>query len=135
MDGKLIGPQAASDWLNVVPTGMYDIMAWISERYDNPYILITENGVDVPDETSTEMALHDSFRIDYYTGYLGSVRRAMDDGINVVGYFAWSLMDNFEWNNGYGCRFGLTFVDYDNNLSRSEKDSSRWYADYIKQHP
>ena len=96
-------------------------------------ILITENGVDVPNETSMQDALRDNFRVDYYSGYLSSVQRAIADGVDVQGYFAWSLLDNFEWNNGFGCRFGLTYVDYEGNLTRHAKDSSVWYANYIKE--
>lgn len=132
-DGQLIGPQAASDWLNVVPSGMHDILHWISNRYSNPPILITENGVDVPDESTMpmEQALHDTFRIDYYSSYVDSVKTAMREGVDVRGYFAWSLLDNFEWNNGYNCRFGLTYVDFESNLTRYPKDSFEWYSNYI----
>lgn len=136
-EGELIGPQADSDWLNVVPSGMYDLLTWLAARYHNPIFLITENGVDSPGESTMalEDAIHDTFRIDYYSSYLASVMKAIGDGVNVQGYFAWSLMDNFEWNNGYNCRFGLTYVDYAQNLTRYPKDSSKWYAEYITHHP
>lgn len=111
--GNLIGPQAASSWLNVVPGGMYDILKWISARYGNPIIMITENGViskytysysyffskiivlvDAPGETELplEEALNDTFRVNYYSSYLDSVMKVIDEGVKVEGYFAWSLM-------------------------------------------
>ncbi len=69
-NGNIIGAQAASDWLQVVPSGIHDILLWVQKRYNNPVILITENGVDVPGESdlSLEDALHDTFRIDFYSG-------------------------------------------------------------------
>eukprot|EP00604_Paraphysomonas_vestita_P003226 CAMPEP_0174821732 /NCGR_PEP_ID=MMETSP1107-20130205/9227_1 /TAXON_ID=36770 /ORGANISM="Paraphysomonas vestita, Strain GFlagA" /LENGTH=268 /DNA_ID=CAMNT_0016039067 /DNA_START=678 /DNA_END=1484 /DNA_ORIENTATION=- len=136
-NGNLIGPQAASGWLNVVPSGMYDLLKWISARYGNPIIMITENGVDVPGETELplEEALHDTFRVDYYSSYLSSVMKAIDEGVNVQGYFAWSLMDNFEWADGYDYRFGLHYVDYENGLTRYPKESSKWFANFTKYYP
>jgi beta-glucosidase len=81
-------------------------------------IYLFENGVSVPGETEMSLsdAVHDSFRIDYYRGYIQNViDSVIIDGIDVRGYFAWSLMDNFEWADGYSTRFGLTYVDYKNN--------------------
>jgi hypothetical protein len=94
LNGQLIGPQAASPWLNVVPQGMYDLLNYLNDRYNKPVFLITENGVDVPDENSLSLAdaLNDTFRVNYYSSYLDSVMRAIDNGVNVRGYFAWSLM-------------------------------------------
>ena len=134
VNGELIGPQADSDWLNVVPTGIYDLLIWLNKRYNKPMFLITENGVDVPGESemSLEQALKDTFRIDYYSSYLDNVMKAITSGVNVGGYFAWSLVDNFEWNNGYSCRFGLNYIDYTNNLTRIPKDSSKWYSNFTK---
>ncbi|CAE7616782.1 BGLU11, partial [Symbiodinium microadriaticum] len=99
--------------LNVVPSGMLDLLLWLSTRYGrHTSIYITENGCDVPGESqmSLDDALHDSFRVDYYSGYLGSVMEALRQGVRVEGYYAWSLMDNFEWADGYDYRFGLHFV-------------------------
>lgn len=135
--GLLIGPQAASSWLNVVPWGFYKMLKWNNQRYtvdgNKPVIYVTENGCDVPNESSMPMAqaLHDSFRIDYYRQYLASLDRAIKEGVDVRGYFAWSLLDNFEWADGYDYRFGLHYVDYnDSSRRRYPKDSAKFFAQY-----
>ncbi len=94
-----------------------------------------ENGVSVPKENDMPIqeALKDSFRIEFYKGYIQSViDSVVKDGVDVRGYFAWSLMDNFEWADGYSVRFGLTYVDYKNNQTRYIKDSYKWYSNFIK---
>lgn len=80
--------------LNVVPGGIQDVLLWISERYNFPPIVISENGVDVPDENTLPLdeALHDQFRIDYFREYLANVMGAKEQGAKVQGYFAWSLL-------------------------------------------
>eukprot|EP00026_Physarum_polycephalum_P007339 Phypoly_transcript_07398.p1 GENE.Phypoly_transcript_07398~~Phypoly_transcript_07398.p1 ORF type:complete len:486 (+),score=52.59 Phypoly_transcript_07398:99-1556(+) len=133
-NGTLIGPQAASNWLYVVPWGINSMLHWVSDRYGNPPIIITENGCDVPNETSIPLpqVLNDQFRIDYYSQYLSNVSLAIDQGVDVQGYFAWSFMDNYEWSSGYTLRFGLHYVDYANNLTRYTKDSALWFSKYIQ---
>jgi len=133
-DGQPIGPPADSSWLFVVPEGIYNILKWISDRYDYPPIFITENGVDVPGESSMSLAdaLNDTFRVNFYSGYIDNVMRAVSEGVDVRAYFAWSLMDNFEWADGYNKRFGLHYVDYNDNLKRYQKQSAIWYGNRIK---
>jgi beta-glucosidase len=128
--GKLIGPQADSNWLYVVPWGIHRMLHWVADRYGNPPIYITENGVSVPGENEMPLsqALHDQFRIDFYSQYISNVSLAITEGVDVKGYFAWSLMDNFEWADGYSVRFGMTYVDYKDNLRRYPKDSAKWYS-------
>lgn len=111
------------------------LLLWIAQRYQNPEIYITENGVDVPNESSLplEAALNDTFRVDYYQDYLAYVASAMEDGANVKGYFAWSLLDNFEWADGYSKRFGLHYVDYNDGLKRYPKASALWFKNLLKQ--
>ena len=94
-----IGIEADSDWLWDVPWGIYKMIKWIDNRYGNPPIYITENGCDVPNEDSLslEEILNDTFRIRFYDGYITSVTKARSEGSDIRGYFAWSLMDNFEW--------------------------------------
>jgi len=132
-DGQPIGPPADSPWLLVVPYGINKLLNWISDRYGNPPIYITENGVSVPNENTTPLpgVLNDNFRIDYYQQYISNVSKAIDQGVNVKGYFAWSLMDNFEWADGYTKRFGLVYVDYNNNLTRTPKASAKWFSTFI----
>jgi beta-glucosidase len=134
-DGKLIGPQAESPWLHVYPQGLGGILKWINKRYDGPKIYVFENGVSVPHENEMPIseALHDNFRIDFYKGYIQSAIDAMTtDGVDLRGYFAWSLMDNFEWADGYSTRFGMTYVDYANNQKRYMKDSLFWYTQFSR---
>eukprot|EP01032_Pedospumella_encystans_P013556 gene13556-15600_t len=97
-------------------------------------IYITENGCDAPGESemSIEDTLRDTFRIDYLSRYLSQLRRAVDWGVDIKGYFVWSLLDNFEWADGFEKRFGLHYVDYTTlDRTRYPKDSARWYRDYI----
>ena len=118
IDGKLIGPRAESAWLYVYPKGMRGLLNWIDKRYNNSLIYVFENGVSVPNENQMKVAeaVHDNFRIDYYKGYIQNALDAITlDGVNLGGYFGWSLMDNFEWADGYSTRFGMTYVDYKNN--------------------
>jgi len=133
-DGVPIGNQADSDWLWVVPWGMRKLLNWVHQRYQQP-IIITENGVDVPNETLLPLheALNDTFRIDYIRDYTDNVFLAIQDGVPVKGYFVWSLMDNFEWADGYSKRFGIHYVDYKNGLKRYVKNSALFYANLIKQ--
>ena len=128
--GTAIGPVAASPWLYVVPWGIRGILNWLNRRYNNTAIYVTENGVD---ELNTPVAvLNDTWRIDFYTEYIGNVAAAInEDGVDVRGYFAWSLMDNFEWADGYSKRFGMVFVDYNNANTRTLKASATWYSQLI----
>lgn len=78
---------------------------------------------------TTVEKIHDVFRVDYLKGYITNLKYAATlDGVKVIGYFAWSFMDNFEWQDGYDKRLGLVFVDYDNNQTRYLKDSAFWYS-------
>eukprot|EP00602_Paraphysomonas_sp_CaronLab_P008366 CAMPEP_0185025116 /NCGR_PEP_ID=MMETSP1103-20130426/8194_1 /TAXON_ID=36769 /ORGANISM="Paraphysomonas bandaiensis, Strain Caron Lab Isolate" /LENGTH=451 /DNA_ID=CAMNT_0027558241 /DNA_START=80 /DNA_END=1432 /DNA_ORIENTATION=+ len=99
VEGNLIGPQGGSIWLNMVPKGIYDALSWVSRRYGSPKIYITENGCDILGESEMSFpdVLNDTFRIEYYESYLREVLRAKSSGVNVKAYFAWSLLDNFEW--------------------------------------
>jgi len=131
-DGKLIGPQADSNWLYVVPWGIRKNLKWIYDRYRTP-IYITENGVDVPNESSIPLptVLKDQFRVDFYKSYIAEVLNAINDGVDVRSYTAWSILDNFEWADGFTKRFGLHYVDYKNGLTRYPKDSALWFKSFI----
>jgi len=133
-NGEMIGSMADSTWLYVVPWGIRKMLNWVADRYDNPPLYITENGCDVPNESQIPFpqVLNDTFRIDFYSQYISNVSAALnEDNVDVRGYFAWSLMDNFEWADGYTKRFGLHYVDYTNNLTRTPKSSAHWFADFI----
>ncbi|KAL5832122.1 hypothetical protein ACOSQ3_017550 [Xanthoceras sorbifolium] len=133
-NGIPIGPKAASDWLFVYPRGIRDLLLYTKRKYNNPLIYITENGVDEANNAtiSLEEALVDNMRIDYYYKHLSFLKRTIKDGVNLRGYFAWSLLDNFEWNAGYTVRFGINYVDYKNGLKRYPKHSARWFKNFLK---
>jgi len=129
IDGNKIGPRADSEWLWVVPTSIREYLKYIHKRYDLKAIYVTENGVDVPGEVgaSLQTAINDTFRTDYYRAYLDQAAQAvMEADIPLKGYYAWSLLDNFEWADGYRYRFGLTYVNY-TTQKRYTKDSGRWF--------
>ncbi|KAL2906778.1 Beta-glucosidase 40 [Bienertia sinuspersici] len=133
-DGRPIGEKANAIWLYIVPRGMRELMNYIKHKYGNPTVIITENGMDDGNSifTSLEDALKDEKRIRYYSGYLENLAAAIkEDGCNVKGYFAWSLLDNWEWAAGYTSRFGLYYVDYRNNLKRYPKNSVQWFKNFF----
>jgi beta-glucosidase/6-phospho-beta-glucosidase/beta-galactosidase len=118
---------SASGWLKVVPWGTRKLLNWIDQTYDHPEIVITENGY------SDHGELDDQDRINYYSEYLSNILQAiLEDGVNVTGYTAWSLMDNFEWLSGYTEKFGLYQVDFtDPNRTRTIKSSAKFYKNVI----
>ncbi|XP_021843429.1 beta-glucosidase 42 [Spinacia oleracea] len=133
-EGETIGERAASAWLYVVPWGFRKLLNYVTEKYNNPTIYVTENGMDDENDDLAELheVLDDRLRVTYFKGYVASVAEAIRDGSNVKGYFAWSLLDNFEWQQGYTKRFGLVFVDYKNGLSRHPKSSAYWWTRFLK---
>jgi beta-glucosidase len=114
----------------VVPDALRRLLVTLKERYGQalPPIHITESGC------SYDESLDDRPRIDYLTAHVGAVRAAMDDGVDVRGYYVWSLLDNFEWNEGYGPRFGLVHVDYETQR-RTPRASYAWYRDLVTPSP
>lgn len=94
-----------SDWLYLVPEGLHDLLNWIRNKYNNPTVIISENGF------SDDGELYDDKRIDYIKTHLASVMRAIERGCNIVGYTIWSIIDNFEWIKGYTEKFGVVAVD------------------------
>jgi len=111
--------------LGVVPAGIRRLLAWVSREYGNPPVIVTENGVC--DRLGN---LDDMERVYYYKHYINQVLKAITlDNCNVIGYVAWSLLDNFEWSFGYSLKFGLVNVDFSSeNRTRSPKLSSRYLA-------
>jgi beta-glucosidase len=95
--------------------------------------VITENGMSNPDWVQLDGRVNDPQRIDFLDRYLSQYRRAIADGVDARGYFAWSLLDNFEWAEGYRERFGIVHVDYE-TLKRTPKESAKWYREVIKSH-
>ncbi|XP_047316160.1 beta-glucosidase 40-like [Impatiens glandulifera] len=131
---KPIGERANSIWLYIVPEGIRSLMNHIRQKYGNPPVIITENGMDDKNSIfiSRKDALRDTKRIKYHNGYLLSLLASIkEDGCNVKGYFIWSLMDNWEWASGYTSRFGLYYVDYKNKLKRYPKNSVQWFKRFL----
>jgi beta-galactosidase len=122
--------QTGAVWNYVTPWGMKKLLMHIQQRYAPAGgVLITENGSAWPDTTKEE-ALKDENRTSFFREYLSAVRSAMDEGVDVRAYYAWSLFDNYEWSSGFGVRFGLVWVDYE-TLERTPKGSAHWYRDTI----
>lgn len=118
----------------VVPRSFEDLLVDLDRRYPGlPPILITENGSAEPDEPDPAGRVHDRDRVDYLRDHLFALAGAIEAGVDVRGYFVWSLLDNFEWAYGYERRFGLVRVDY-RTLERHPKDSYHWYRDHLKVH-
>lgn len=120
----------------VVPWGMRRLLAYIKKNYGNPVVYITENGCMVPGEyeMSLSQRLNDVFRISFYRRYVNEVLKAIvKDGVNVKGFMAWTLMDNFEWQEGYHATFGLHYVNFsDPKLTRVPKKSVSFFKGLIK---
>ncbi len=121
-------PRTAFDW-PITPECLHWGVRFLYERYKKP-IYITENGLSCHDVVSSDGGVHDATRIHFLETYLNELKKAVDDGVEVNGYFQWSLMDNFEWGRGYGERFGLVYVDF-RTQERIWKDSAYWYKNVI----
>ncbi|KAL5578905.1 hypothetical protein UlMin_011347 [Ulmus minor] len=131
-DGIFIGQPTELDWLYVNPQGMEKIVTYIKERYNNTPMFITENGFgEIEKPYSTTIYLpSDVKRVEYMNSYLNALATAIRKGADVRSYFAWSLLDNFEWLNGCTVRFGLYHVDYV-TLKRTPRTSAAWYRQFI----
>ena len=120
----------AMDW-EVYPQGLADVLAWVKARYANVPLYITENGAAYYDPPTADGSVEDPLRVAYYRDHLRAVHRAIAQGVDVRGYFAWSLLDNFEWAHGYQKRFGIVHVDLETQ-QRTPKASARFYAEVIR---
>jgi beta-glucosidase len=129
--------------LDEIPGSEYTDMGWevcapafrrmlvkINRDYRLPPIYITENGAAFNDEVTPDGKIHDERRLDYLRQHFTQARLAMQDGVDIRGYFVWSLLDNFEWGHGYTKRFGIIRVDYETQ-KRTIKDSGEWYSRVI----
>ncbi len=126
------GPGPRTDFnTEVWPAAIYRQLMRVSKDYAGVPIFITENGCSYDDRPGPDGRVHDDRRIAYYRGYIGQVARAIDEGADVRGYYAWSLIDNFEWAMGYSQRFGIIDCDFENGQKRTIKDSGYWFRDLI----
>lgn len=122
-------PRTSIGW-PITPECLYWGPKFLFERYGLP-IYITENGMACHDAISIDGKVHDPNRIDFLHRYISELKRAVDDGVDIAGYFLWSLLDNFEWAKGYSERFGIVYVNYETQ-ERIIKDSGYWYKELIE---
>ena len=113
----------------VYPEGLFKLLTDLNQNYKLPPIYITENGAAVDDQV-VDGAVEDEQRCRYYQNHLSSVDQAIRKGVDIRGYFAWSLMDNFEWSEGYKMRFGIVYVDY-KTQTRIPKRSALWFKEFL----
>ncbi|HQF62352.1 MAG TPA: GH1 family beta-glucosidase [Anaerolineaceae bacterium] len=129
-----VGNEYSQMW-EIYPQGLYDLLTRVWRDYGpaQPHLrlLMTENGICVPDDVDYDHRVRDERRIRYLEGHIGQIWQAIQAGVPMDGYFHWSLLDNFEWSYGYRMRFGMVFTDFDTQ-ERIVKDSGHWYADVIK---
>lgn len=121
------GPYTDMGW-NIAPEGLEELLLSLREQFPAQPLMITENGAAFPDTVDPDGAVHDVERVDYLRRHLTAVHRALSQGVDLRGYFVWSLLDNFEWGYGYAKRFGIVCVDFD-TLERTVKDSGLWYRE------
>jgi beta-glucosidase len=126
-----IGEERTEMGWGINPDEFYDLLKRIKRDYPGKKIYITENGMSKLDVVNKDGSIDDDYRINYIRGYLKAVHRAIRDGVDIRAYFAWSLLDNFEWEQGYQQRFGLVYVDYQTQ-KRTIKKSGWWYRDVIR---
>ncbi|WP_117211254.1 GH1 family beta-glucosidase [Allorhizocola rhizosphaerae] len=118
-------PTSQADWQQIHPDGLYDILTWVKREYGDIPLVITENGIPVVE------ASDDKERIEFLRGHFIAAHRALEAGVRLTGYHVWSLLDNFEWAEGYSQRWGLVYVDYPTQR-RIPKASAHWYAEVIR---
>ncbi|CAA7021613.1 unnamed protein product [Microthlaspi erraticum] len=133
--GHVIGPGEERGQILSYPEGFRKVLNYIKDKYNNIPVYIKENGVSERDDGTKprEEFLKDTYRIEYHNTHLQELQKAIvEDGCDIRGYYAWSLMDNFEWEKGYTARFGLYYVDFVNGLKRYPKDSVKWFKQFLK---
>ncbi|WP_028922254.1 glycoside hydrolase family 1 protein [Pseudonocardia acaciae] len=114
----------------IVPDGLARQLTWVHERYGGPPIFIGELGASFADTVTEDGRVHDRARIDYLADHVKAAHRAIEAGVDLRGMFVWSLLDTYEFNLGYGTRFGLIRVDYETQ-QRTIKDSGYWFRDVV----
>jgi len=123
------GPHTAMGW-RIEPHTLTELLLRVHRDFPGLPLMITENGCAFPDEPGADGVVHDADRIDYLSSHIGAVHDASGQGVDVRGYYCWSLMDNFEWAWGLSKRFGIVHVDFATG-TRTWKDSARWYQQVI----
>ncbi|XP_058225196.1 beta-glucosidase 12-like [Rhododendron vialii] len=129
-NGKPIGNPTAVSIFYIFPKGLQELLIYTKEKYSNPVIYITENGMGDANNVTTKEGVQDYLRIYFYRRHLGAVQNAIKAGVKVKGFFAWAFLDNFEWGSGYTIRFGLGYVDFHDGLKRYPKRSALWFKKF-----
>ncbi|KAH7075143.1 beta-glucosidase [Paraphoma chrysanthemicola] len=132
-EGKSRGPESDTYWLRTAPEGFGKLLRWVWDRYHVP-IYMTENGTTAKGELApTPDVLDDTFRVEFFNGYLRELATAVRDGVDIRSYFGWTFTDNWEWAAGYTDRFGVTFVDFESvEKTRYPKRSAYFLKDYFR---
>ncbi|KDQ32486.1 glycoside hydrolase family 1 protein [Pleurotus ostreatus PC15] len=134
-DGSQLGVQAECAWLQDYPDGFRSLLNYLWKRYKTP-IFVTENGFAVKGENEMPLSkvIKDTDRVNYFRGTTAALLKAInEDGVDVRSYFPWSFLDNFEWADGYGTRFGVTYVDYATQ-KRYPKESGKFLVNWFREH-
>ncbi|CAJ2670033.1 unnamed protein product [Trifolium pratense] len=127
-EGNILGYQDQYGSNNVYPEGLYNMLVYIKKKYKNPKIYITENGIG---SSKLPNPLRDEHRIAYVAAHINATKSAIDDGVNVRGYFVWSAFDTYEFQGGYSGNWGLYHVDFNDSLKRIPTDTAKWYRKYL----
>ena len=123
------GEKTTMGWI-VDPGGLEELLLRLGSDYGGLPLLITENGASFDDQVEPDGSVLDLNRVSFLDRHLRAIHRALEAGVDLRGYFVWSLLDNFEWAEGYSKRFGVVHIDYE-TLRRTPKESARWYARVI----
>ncbi|KAK2413359.1 cyanogenic beta-glucosidase [Trifolium repens] len=127
VEGKPLGHKDQYSGRYVYPKGLYDVLIYIKEKYQNPTIYITENGTP----SNNPNPLKDEHRIAYIAAHLNATKAAINNGVKVRGYFVWAAFDTFEFEAGYSGHWGLYHIDFNNSLKRVPKASAKWYRNFL----
>ncbi|WP_404434453.1 beta-glucosidase [Microbacterium lacus] len=124
------GPYTSMGW-NIAPEGLEELLVSLSAQFPTQPLMVTENGAAFDDVVAADGSVPDPERLDYLRRHFTAAHRALESGVDLRGYFVWSLLDNFEWGYGYAKRFGIVRVDFD-TLERTVKDSGQWYRELAR---
>lgn len=126
-------PYSAAFWQSIYPEGLYDLLLRIKHDYGDIPLYITENGAPFADSMAADGTINDIQRVQFLYDHFSAAQRAIAEGVNLKGYYVWSLLDNFEWAEGYAQRWGIVYIEYP-SLKRTPKRSAHWYSDVIARH-
>ncbi|KAL2514180.1 Beta-glucosidase 13 [Forsythia ovata] len=131
-NGKFIGNPTGFSMFYVYPRGLKNLLVYTKQKYKNPTIYITECGISYTNITTIKQGTNDPQRVDFYRRHLLAVKHAITDGVDVKGFFPWSLLDTYEWASGYTQNFGLIYVDRADKLKRYFKKSALWFKKFLQ---